>query len=283
MSFNPELDTDNTWVRFVVNTPPNAVVVAMNYSDNPWFPEVLEQERLHCQLTNKEDYETIWEGKCRKAVAGAIYAGEITSAIEQQRVRVVPYDPMLKAHYIFDLGWNDAMTVIIAQRQASELRVIGYIEDSHKTLEHYSSEIKRLNYNDGSVWLPHDGEHRDYKTGKSAKEMMEAFGHSVEIIPNVSVEDGIRTARAIFPRIYFDKASTERLIVCLQRYRRAVNQATQEPGAPLHDEYSHGADAFRYLTLVADKLTNTGRGNLSPAVMAAVMSSGRRPATRSGY
>lgn len=282
VSFNPELDTDDTWVRFVVNTPPNAVVVAMNYSDNPWFPAVLEQERLHCQLTNKEDYDTIWEGKCRKAVAGAIYAGEITSAIEQGRVRTVPYDPMLKVHYIFDLGWNDATTVIMAQRQASELRLIGYIEDSHKTLEHYSQEIKGRHYNDGSVWLPHDGEHKDYKTGKSAKEMMEAFGHSVEIIPNVSIEDGIRTARSIFHRVYFDN-SAERLIVCLQRYRRSINQATQEPGSPLHDEYSHGADAFRYLALVADQLSNAGRGNLSPAVLAAAMSSGRRPATRSGY
>lgn len=47
MSFNPELDTDPTWVRFVENTPPEAWVVEVNYHDNPWFPEVLEKERKH--------------------------------------------------------------------------------------------------------------------------------------------------------------------------------------------------------------------------------------------
>jgi phage terminase large subunit len=36
-----------------------------------------------------------------------------------------------------------------------------------------------------------------------------------------------------------------------------MGQKTGEAGAPLHDEFSHGADAFRYLALCADKLTNT--------------------------
>jgi phage terminase large subunit len=56
--------------------------------------------------------------------------------------------------------------------------------------------------------------------------------------------------------VYFDKAKTERLIQCLRRYRRTIPVSTNEPGAPLHDEYSHGADAFRYLGLVAPGMTN---------------------------
>jgi phage terminase large subunit len=42
----------------------------------------------------------------------------------------------------------------------------------------------------------------------------------------------------------------------LKRYRRQINQQTNEPGAPLHDEYSHGADVMRYLAIVADQLSN---------------------------
>ena len=38
VSFNPELDTDPTWLRFVENPPPDAVSVPVNYHDNPWFP-----------------------------------------------------------------------------------------------------------------------------------------------------------------------------------------------------------------------------------------------------
>jgi phage terminase large subunit len=72
----------------------------------------------------------------------------------------------------------------------------------------------------------------------------------------MEVESGIRQARLVFPRIYFDKENTKRLIECLKRYRRQIGVQTQEPGAPLHDQYSHGADAFRYLALVADQLKN---------------------------
>ena len=77
------------------------------------------------------------------------------------------------------------------------------------------------------------------------------------------VEQGIRGARLVFPRVYIDKLACESpdpqlpgLVECLKRYRRQVNQQTQTPGAPLHDVHSNGADAFRYLSLVADQMTN---------------------------
>ena len=60
--------------------------------------------------------------------------------------------------------------------------------------------------------------------------------------------------------MYFDKSRTGRLVECLKRYRRQINQQTNEPGGPLHDEYSHGADAFRYLALCADEMRNEDWG-----------------------
>jgi phage terminase large subunit len=60
----------------------------------------------------------------------------------------------------------------------------------------------------------------------------------------------------MFPRIYFDKDKTERLVECLKRYRRHITKSTETPGAPLHDEYSHGADMLRYLCVNADKFAN---------------------------
>lgn len=46
------------------------------------------------------------------------------------------------------------------------------------------------------------------------------------------------------------------MLDCLKRYRRRVNQQTNQAEAPLADEYTHGADAFRYLAVVVDKLSN---------------------------
>lgn len=256
VTFNPELDTDETYVRFVVAPPPNSYVRQVNYTDNPWFPPVLEQERKHCLVANRDDYPQIWEGKCRTAVAGAIYAHEIGEAVREGRICNVPYDPRLKVHTVWDLGWNDSMSISLVQRVRSELRVIGYIEESHKTLDWYAAELNKKNMNWGTDWLPHDGRTKDYKTGKSAEEILKSFNRKVKIIPNIGIETGIKAARMMFPQVYFDKAKTARLVECLKRYKRAINQSTNEPGAPLHDEFSHGADDFRYIAVVADKLQN---------------------------
>lgn len=260
ISLNPELETDETYSRFVVDPPANAVVVQINYSDNPWFPDVLEQERVDCLRRDPKGYPQIWEGKCLPAVAGAIYYDEIQAAQDEGRIARVPYDPMLKAHVVFDLGWNDAMFVTIVQRVRSELRVIESVEDSHKTLDWWSAELRKKNMNWGTVFLPHDGEHRDFKTAKSAKEILEALGWTVKITANLRVEEGIRLTRMAFPQMVFDKDKAARIVQCAKRYRRSVNQQTNEPGAPLHDEWSHGADNLRYVAINAEQMTNENWG-----------------------
>ena len=254
VSFNPNIDTDDTYTRFVVNTPDNAKVVKVNYTDNPWFPEVLEIERQHSLKTNP-DYANIWEGDCKAAVDGAIYSNEIREAQEGNRITTVPYDPMMKVHVVMDLGWNDSMSVILCQKGISDLRIIGYIEDDHRTLDSYSAQLKNLSYNWGTMFLPHDGQSKDFKHGISAEEIMKKLGWDIRIVPKADIESGIKLARMNFHRIYFDK-SAQRLVECLKNYRRSINSATNEPGAPLHDEFSHGADAFRYLCTSIEAMKN---------------------------
>ena len=258
ITLNPQLESDETYQRFIAIPPPDSVVVEMNYMDNPWFPEVLEAERSHAQKTMKrEKYAHIWEGKCMPAVEGAIYFDEVAKAEEEGRITRVTADKLLKVHAIWDLGWNDSMSIIMVQRSASELRVVDYIEDSHKKLSDYVEMLKARPYNWGQDWLPHDGFSKDYKTGKTAEEMLKAMGRSVARTSNMDIEGGIKAAREVFERIWFDKDKTTRLVECLKRYRRNIGQKTGEAGSPLHDEFSHGADAFRYLALCADQLKNT--------------------------
>jgi phage terminase large subunit len=206
------------------------------------------------------DYDNIWEGRPKSVVDGAIYATEYMQLVEEGRIAKVSHDPYLKAHAIFDLGWNDAMSIVVCQRAGSELRILDYIEDTHQTLDWYSARLKSLGYNWGSLWLPHDGVTKDYKTGKSAQELLQAMDWRVEIIPIGEVEHGIRLARAMFPRVWMDRDKTKGLQECLKRYRRRINQQTQQPEGPLHDEYSHGADAFRYVATCVDMLRNDNPG-----------------------
>jgi len=266
LTFNPQLESDETYQRFVVNPPPDCVMVEMNYNDNPYFPKVLEAERQHAQSTMRaEDYAHIWEGRCKPAVEGAIYFDAMSAAIQAERIREVPHDCSIKTHVIFDLGMADAMTLILVQKVASEIRIIHYIEGTQRILADYSAELRNLRLDNqpmnwGTLWLPHDGFHVKHQTGKDDATILRGLGWNVQKVPNDHVNTGIDRAREVFPRVYFNKTRTERLVECLKRYRWNINQKTGEAVAPLHDEFSHGADAFRYMALVESQLINEDWG-----------------------
>ena len=259
ITFNPCLESDVTYQRFVVNPPPDAVVVKLDYKDNPWFPAVLEQERIHCLTTNLDDYPNIWEGMCKPAVSGAIYFKEIQQAEKEGRICRVPYDPLLKVHVVFDLGFNDLMAIGLVQKYQSDIRIIRYIQDNGRTLDGYSADLRAMNLNWGRVWIPHDGYSKDFKTGLSSAEIMRRLGWDVpdrsEIV-ELSIEEGIRSVRLMFPQIVFDRDNTSNLIECLKRYRRQQNRSTGVYGAPLHDDFSNGADMLRYACINAMQMSN---------------------------
>ena len=259
ISYNPDLESDETHQRFTINPPPDCVNVLINWRDNPWFSGVLNRERLHCKEHDPDNYDNIWEGKCRPAVEGAIYYRQMQQMEEQCRICNVPHDELLRTHLVLDLGWEDSVAIGMFQKSASEIRLIDYIEDSHKTLAEYSAMIKERKYNWGRVILPHDGHSKSVDTGMSSADVMYKLGWDVVSRIDtgmLSVEEGIKATRLMFPRLYIDKVNCERLVECLKRYRRNVNRTTGAPGSPVHDEFSHGADMLRYAALNTDNMQN---------------------------
>jgi len=254
-SFNPDMDTDDTYQRFVVNPPPDAKVVMINYTDNPWASKALDSERAHLNATDPDAFDHVYMGLCRPAIEGAIYFKEVSALRQSGRLCNVPYDPMLKVHVACDLGFNDYMSLILFQRLHSEIRIIRYIEDRERYIPSYSQELKDLGLNYGTLWLPHDGAAK-HLTGASAQEQFQKLGWRVQIVPNEGVETGIRKAREVFPRVAIDKTNASELLNRLGRYRRRVN-ADGQASTPMHDDESHGADGFRYLALIADQATNS--------------------------
>lgn len=255
VSFNPDMDTDETYKRFVLNPSPEVAAVKINWDDNPWRSKVLDAARERMRLEAPDDYAHIYGGECRPAVEGAIYYKEVSALRSSGRLCNIPYDPMLKVHCVVDLGFNDFMSILLVQRLASEIRVIRYIEDRMRYIPSYHQELADLKLNYGTMYLPHDGKAK-HVTGTSAQEQFQALGWNVEIVGDVGIEQGIRKAREIFPRIYIDKTNASELLNRLGRYRRRVN-AEGQASTPVHDDESHGADGFRYLALVADQMTNS--------------------------
>lgn len=262
VSFNPELDSDFVYKEFVMGSPPGAIVTKIGWEDNPWRSKVLDARREQMRRDDPDEYAHVYGGNCRPAVEGAIYYKEVSALKSSGRLCNAPYDPMLKVHVVCDLGFNDYMSLLLVQRVASEIRVIRYIEDRMRFIPSYSQELKDLKLNYGKLYLPHDGRAK-HVTGTSAEEQFKSLGWDVEIVPNVDVEQGIRKAREVFPRVYVDKSNASELVNRLGRYRRRVN-AEGQASTPVHDDESHGADGFRYMALVADQFVNEQHAPVNP-------------------
>lgn len=256
VTFNPDMDTDETYKRLVLNPPPNSRVLKINWTDNPWRSTVLDAAREKMRREAPDDYTHIYEGECRPAVEGAIYYNEVSKLRSSGRLCNVPYDPMLKVHVVCDLGFNDYMSLILVQRLASEIRIIRYIEDRQRYIPSYHQELSDLKLNFGKLYLPHDGKAK-HVTGSSAQEQFQKLGWDVEIVPDIGIDNGIRKTRELFSRFYIDKTHGYELLNRLGRYRRRVNSDGQA-SVPVHDDESHGSDGVRYLSIVADQLSNEG-------------------------
>jgi|WetSurMetagenome_2_1015567.scaffolds.fasta_scaffold10214_3 phage terminase large subunit len=75
VSFNPDLETDPTYQRFVVHPPPDSVVVKIGWEDNPWLPEVLRKEKDYIYSIDAEAAEHVWGGGLRKNCIAAVLRG----------------------------------------------------------------------------------------------------------------------------------------------------------------------------------------------------------------
>lgn len=250
MTLNPQLDTDETYKRFIEPNDPNIWKCEMNWRDNPWWTDVLEQERLTTMRNDGENYEHIWEGKTKSALIGAIYAKEVEQARAENRFTNVPHDPALLTHTAWDLGVGDATAIWFYQKVGREIRVIDYYEASGEGLPHYAALIQSKGYLYGEHWAPHDIAVREFSSGRSRIETAASLGIAFNTAPSVSLEDGIHATRMILPRCYIDMVKCAQGIECLKRYRWERNEKMEMfKSRPVHDQWSHGADAFRYLSL----------------------------------
>ena len=63
VSYNPKNILDDTHQRFVISPPDDICLLTVNYTDNPWFPDVLRLEMEECKRKDYDLYLHIWEGE----------------------------------------------------------------------------------------------------------------------------------------------------------------------------------------------------------------------------
>ena len=76
LSYNPESPESATHKRFVEDPPDRCIVTTINWRDNPWFPEILNQQRLDDQAKRPDVYDHIWEGAFLTITDAQVFKGK---------------------------------------------------------------------------------------------------------------------------------------------------------------------------------------------------------------
>jgi phage terminase large subunit len=256
--WNPRRKTDPVDVLLRGSAlPTGARVVKANWSDNPWLPKVLDQERLDCLRDNPEQYDHIWEGGYATVVDGAYYAKAIEEAKRLGRIGRVSPDPLMTYRAIVDIGGTgakaDAVAIWIAQFVGREIRVLNYYEAVGQPLATHVNWLRSNGYGNALVILPHDGSTNDKVYDVSYESALKEAGFEVTVVPNQgkgAAAMRIEAARRLFPSIWFNEETTQAGIDALGWYHEKKDDARNIGLGPEHDWSSHGADAFGLMCVV---------------------------------
>lgn len=244
-SWNPQRKTDavDELLRGA-NPPPGAVSVRANWSDNMFFPEKLEQLREY-HLKSSPSYRHIWEGDYATVVEGAYYAAQLQAAQQEGRITELAYDPILERRAYWDLGYNDATTIWIAQFKGQRIYVMDYIEGTGQELSYYVNELRRRGHDDALCFTPHDGAH--HHVGKSVDEQLKEAGFRVKPVKwggKGAAMLRVEAARRILPRIWFNSPACDSGIEALGAYHERTDEKRNIGLGPEHDWAADAADSF---------------------------------------
>ena len=251
-SWNPTRKSDPVDMMLRGDTlPTGAKVIRANWIDNPWFPKVLEQERLDCMRLQPDQYGHIWEGEYATVLTGAYYAQALSQAKEQGRIGRVTPDPLMTIRAFWDIGGTgakaDACAIWIAQFVGREIRVLDYYEASGQPLATHINWLRDKKYGKALCVLPHDGSTNDRVYDVSYESALREAGFEVTVIPNQgrgAAAMRIEAARRMFPSIWFNEATTQAGRDALGWYHEKKDEGRGIGLGPEHDWSSHGADAF---------------------------------------
>ena len=215
--------------------------------------EQLDRERaeLIAELGSEEEglarYASEYLVDFDAAAPGAYYASLLSEAERDGRIGRVPYDPALRVDTAWDLGIDDYTAVWFFQQAGREVRAIDYFETAGEGLQAVVQRaIAGKPYVYGAHHLPHDVMVRELgAAGRSRFETLGGLGVApISVGAAMDPEERINAGRLMIPMTWFDAETCAGGLERLRGYRKRWNRATRSYAGPLHDQMSHGADAF---------------------------------------
>jgi hypothetical protein len=195
----------------------------------------------------KREYPSTAKEAFEVAVEGAYFAQQMIKVRKEGRICRVPILER-PVNVYWDLGIGDAMSLVFKQQIGLEERFIDYYENVGEGFSHYARILTERGYNYGRHFMPHDADQRRLgKDAQSAKWHAEQAGiKPITVLPRISQEtDGIEASRAYLAKCWFDETRCQRLIQCLDNYRKDWDEKLGVwKDYARHDEFSHGYKAF---------------------------------------
>ena len=246
-----------------------------NLNPNEWYSKTLRASQTQIiaqaelddalKLMTVDQYQQEFECSFEASIVGAIYGVEMRLLTDADRITKVECDPLFPVNTAWDLGYNDATAIWWFQVVHGEIRVLDYHEAHGQPIIYYANQIKERPYEYGTHWLPHDARAKTLASGgKSIIEQLfdKLPKESFKIVPNLSLQDGIQASRLALARTWFDAMKCSEGIECLRQYQREFDEDKKVfRDKPRHDWTSHGADAFRMLSVAWQDETETIRQN----------------------
>ena len=227
---------------------------------------ILAQEREESIMRDGNDAFYMQEYMCsfEVPIQGAYYGAQLLMTERDGRITSVPYDMNCRVNTYWDLGMNDSMTIWFVQTVGKEIHLIDYLEGSGEGINYYIQELGKKGYLYGKHYAPHDIKVRELGTGKSRLEVASSLGIDFEVVPMMSVDDGIQAVRNIMNRCWFDKDKCQKGLDGLLSYHKQWDEKNQVfKSHPEHDWSSHAADSFRYFAVAyEEKVKKEDKGTI---------------------
>ena len=213
------------------------------------LPEHIEEEINSGMSREKvqQEFYCSWDS----GLEGAFYTHELNLAAKEGRIGHYPHDPMQPCQTWWDIGFRDQTSIIITQRGLDGNPVlIDHIVDRNKPIDFYVRALREKSYNYDEHWGPHDFENHDWTTGKTRREFAAGLGLNIDIVPKISLEDGIDATRAMIRKCRIDENKCHKLLDGLYSYRREFDdKSNRYRDQPVHDWASDLSDSMRYLSV----------------------------------
>lgn len=224
-----------------------------------------DEQRIQRELIGDAAYDLQFEGNINASLANAIYGAQMDIVRKENRITRLSIDKEVPLDFFFDIGHSltgDDWSLWGCQLNNRDILTQKYYAKTGMPPAHYAKVCidfwDQHELPQGTVYLPHDGSRQDRQGRTAVDDLKDAGIKRIKVVHRTPNRwDSINYLRAIFPRIIIDQGrcgETWKLgelempsgIDCLDYYSKKVDETSGiVTDVPIHNQYSHGADALR--------------------------------------